>query len=70
MKTLRYTFWQDGDFFIGFLNDYPDYETQGYSKDELIENLKSLLVDIESDEVPFIKKVEELVIAWWKGVIW
>ncbi|MCY7344995.1 MAG: hypothetical protein LH614_02150 [Pyrinomonadaceae bacterium] len=63
MKTLRYTFWQDGNFFIGFLNDYPDYETQGYSKDELIENLKSLLADIESDEVPFIKKVEELVIA-------
>ncbi len=63
MKTLRYTFWQDGEFFIGFLNDYPDYETQGYSKDELIENLKSLLLDVESNEIPFIKKVEELVIA-------
>lgn len=40
MKTLRYTFWQDGEFFLGFLNDYPDYETQGHSKEELIENLK------------------------------
>ncbi len=63
MKTLRYTFWQDGEFFLGFLNDYPDYETQGYSKEELIENLKDLLKDIESSEIPFIKKVEELVIA-------
>jgi len=54
MKTIKYTFWQDGEFFIGFLNDYPDYETQGYSKEELFENLKSLLADIESKEIPFI----------------
>ena len=63
MKTVQYTFWQDGEFFLGYLNEYPDYETQGYSKDELIENLKSLLLDVESNEIPFIKKVEELVIA-------
>lgn len=63
MRTMQYTFWQDGDFFIGYLNDYPDYQTQVYSKEELIENLKDLLNDLESEEVPFIKKVEELVIA-------
>ena len=63
MKKIKYTFWQDGEFFIGFLNDYPDYETQGFSKEELLENLKSLLKDIESEEIPFIRKVEELAIA-------
>ena len=63
MRTLEYTFWQDGEFFIGHLNDYPEYETQGYSKDELIENLKDLLIDLESSEVPFIRKVEELVLT-------
>ncbi len=63
MRLLKYTFWQDGEFFIGFLNDYPDYETQGFSKEELLENLKSLLIDIESNEIPFIRKVEELAIA-------
>jgi len=63
MRTLKYTFWQDGDFFIGYLNDYPAYQTQGYSKEELLENLKDLLSDIESGEVPFIRKVEEMVIA-------
>jgi predicted RNase H-like HicB family nuclease len=63
MKTIKYTFWQDGEFFIGFLNDYPDYETQGYSKDELLENLKSLLEDIESNEIPFIRKVEEFSVT-------
>ncbi len=63
MRTLKYTFWQDGEFFIGHLNEYPDYETQGFSKEELLENLKSLLNDIESGEVPFIRRVEELVVA-------
>lgn len=63
MRTLEYTYWQDGEFFIGHLNEFPDYETQGYTKDELIENLKELLLDLESGEIPFIKKVEELVLA-------
>jgi len=63
VNTVQYTFWQDDEFFIGYLNDYPDYETQGYSKDELMQNLKGLLKDIESEEIPFIRKVEELALA-------
>ena len=63
MEKRQFTYWQDGEFFLGFLNDYPDYQTQSFSKEELIENLKDLLKDLESGEVPFIKKVEELVVA-------
>jgi len=63
MRTLKYTFWQDGEFFLGYLNDYPEYETQAYSKDELRENLRAMLVDLESGEVPFVRRVEELAIA-------
>ena len=46
MRTLEYTYWQDGEYFLGHLNEYPDYETQAYSKEELIENLKDLLADL------------------------
>lgn len=63
MRSIKFTFWQDGDHFIGFLNDYPDYRTQGMSKDELVENLKDLLTDLESGEVPYVHKVEELRVA-------
>lgn len=63
MRTVKYTFWRDGEFFLGFLNEYPEYWTQGYSKDELMENLKDLLIDLESGEVPFIRKVEEMAVA-------
>jgi len=63
MKTVKFTSWQDGEFFIGFLNEYPDYQTQGLHKQELVENLKDLLIDFESDQVPYIRKVEELLVA-------
>jgi predicted RNase H-like HicB family nuclease len=63
MRSVKYTFWQDGDFFLGYWNEYPDYLTQGYSKDELLENLKDLLSDLESGEVPYVRKVEEIAVA-------
>jgi hypothetical protein len=63
MKTINYTYWKDGIFFLGYLNDYPDYQTQGFSKEELINNLKDILKDVESDEIPYLRKVEELVLT-------
>ncbi|MBA3319845.1 MAG: type II toxin-antitoxin system HicB family antitoxin [Pyrinomonadaceae bacterium] len=63
MRTVQYTFWQDGEFFIGHLNEFPDYQTQAHSKEELLENLRDLLADVESGEVPFIRKVEEMAVA-------
>ena len=63
MKTAKFTYWQDGDYYLGFLNDYPEYQTQGMSKEELVENLRDLLADLESGEVPYIRKVEELVLT-------
>jgi len=63
MKTTKFTYWRDGDFYLGFLNEYPDYQTQGMSKEELVHNLKDLLVDLESGEIPYVRKVEDLVVA-------
>ncbi len=63
MRTVKFTYWQDGGYYLGFLNDYPDYHTQGMSKEESISNLKDLLSDLESGEVPYVRKVEELVVA-------
>ena len=59
MRTMKYTYWKEDNYYIGYLNDYPDYHTQALSKEELIDSLK----DIESDEIPYIRKVEELVFA-------
>ena len=63
MQTLKFTYWKDGEYYLGFLNDYPDYETQGMSKEELVSNLRDLLVDLKSGDVPYVRKVEDLVVA-------
>ena len=55
--------WQDGDMFVGYLEEYPDYWTQGESLDELRENLTELFHDVNSGELPGIRKVDELVIS-------
>ncbi len=59
----RFLFWQDGRFWIGYLEEYPDYMTQGETFDELKENLKSLFEDIQSDEIPSIIRAGEIEIA-------
>ena len=48
MKTKRFVYYQDGDMFIGWPEDFPDYRTQGKTLDELNENLKDLYKDVEA----------------------
>lgn len=46
MSTVQFVRWQDGDFWIGYLQDYPDYLTQGETLEELEENLHDIFRDI------------------------
>ena len=62
MLTIKFVHWQDGDSFLGYLVDYPDYWTQGASFDDLKEHLLDLFRDLTSGELPGIRKVDELVI--------
>jgi hypothetical protein len=50
-------------FSLGYFEDYPDYMTQGKTFEELRENLKDLYEDLASGVDPYIKKVDELVLA-------
>lgn len=63
MKHVSFTYWVDGDYYIGYLNDFPDYWTQGISLEELTNNLKALFEDVETEGIPYIRHVSELVIA-------
>jgi predicted RNase H-like HicB family nuclease len=36
--------------------------TQGITKEELIENLREMLRDINSSEIPYIRRVEEMAV--------
>jgi hypothetical protein len=62
MQTIISVHWQDGDAFLGYLPDYPDYWTQGDSLDDLKDHLVDLYRDLTSGEVPGIRKVDELFV--------
>ncbi len=63
MTRIRFVRWKEEDFHLGYFEDYPDYLTQGVSYEELVENLKDLYKDLASGSIPFLKKVEELVVV-------
>ena len=42
MQTVKYVFWQEDDAWLGYLQDYPDYWTQGTSLEDLKEYLRDL----------------------------
>ncbi|MBE0663969.1 MAG: type II toxin-antitoxin system HicB family antitoxin [Bacteroidales bacterium] len=60
---IKYSFWQEGDFWLGHIEEYPDYMTQGETLEELKENLKDIYRDLKSDKIPTVRKTGELEIA-------
>jgi predicted RNase H-like HicB family nuclease len=55
---LLYTYWQDGDYFVGFLNDYPDDSTQGLSLAELEEALVEVY-EIRQEEKKHLAEIRK-----------
>ena len=48
---------------LGYLEEYPDYMTQGATLQELRENLKDIYKDLTDGHIPGVRKVSELQIA-------
>ncbi len=63
MKSIRFVYWQEENMWLGYLEDYPDYMTQGETLEELQENLKDIFNDISGGHIPGVRKVAELQIA-------
>ena len=63
MQTAKYVHWQDGDKFLGYFVDYPDYWTQGDSFDDLKDHLVDLYQDLTGGQIPGIRKVDELAVS-------
>ena len=63
MSRVRYVHWQDGEMWLGYLEEFPDYLTQGETLPELEENLRDLYRDLTSGEIPGVRRVAELSIG-------
>lgn len=62
MESVKYIYWQDQGQWLGYLQDYPDYWTQGESLEDLEAHLRDLHDDVTSGEIPNIRKLAELTL--------
>ena len=51
-ETVKIVVWQDDAAWLGYLQEYPDYWTQGTTLDDLREHLVDLYRDVTSGEIP------------------
>lgn len=63
MNPRAFTYWQDGRHWLGFLDEFPDYLTQGESLEDLKAHLVSLYADLTSGEIPCVRRRGELEVA-------
>ena len=47
---------------LGYLEEFPDYMTQGETLDELKENLRDIFHDLTDGYIPFVRHMAELEI--------
>lgn len=63
MKNTSYVYWQDGDMWLGYFEEFPDYMTQGESLAELEENLRDIYADVTSGAISNVRRRAELAVA-------
>ena len=54
---------KEKEWFIGHIQEYPDYESQGKTMDELKENLIEIYKDIQNGLVPDAEPFQILEVA-------
>lgn len=63
MKNVGFTYWQDGNDWIGYLDEFPEYQTQGTSLENLKEHLADLHKDLTSGVIPNVRRHAQLELA-------
>ena len=59
----KYVYYKEDNIFIGYLDEFPDYRTQGQAIEELEENLKDIFHELNSGNIPHVRHVAELEIG-------
>lgn len=51
MASVRYVYWQEDDAWLGYLEEHPDYWTQGEFLEDLLEHLRDLYLDLSQGKI-------------------
>ena len=62
MHIVKIVIWQDGDTWLGYLQEYPDYWTQGERVEDVKEHLRDLHADLSAGAIPGARRVEDLIV--------
>ena len=65
METKKFIYYQEEDMIVGWLEEYPDYRTQGETMQELEENLIDIYKDLSYGHIP-CQNAEVEAKAWHK----
>ena len=63
METIKFVYYQEDGMWIGWLEEYPDYKSQGETLDELKDNLKDIYQDITTGKIPNVREYGEIVVG-------
>jgi predicted RNase H-like HicB family nuclease len=62
-KAIKYIYWKEGKMWLGYLEEFPDYWSQGSNRKELQKNLKDIFEELTSGRIPGVRRAAELQIA-------
>jgi predicted RNase H-like HicB family nuclease len=62
MAAVKFVYWEEDGVWLGYLQEYPDYWTQGETLDDLQDHLRDLYQDITGGQIQGVRRVAELQI--------
>jgi len=63
VSAVKVVVWKEDAVWVGYLQDYPDYWTQGDSLEDLRTHLRDLYTDLTGGAIPGVRRVEDLPVS-------
>ncbi|MCY4536156.1 MAG: type II toxin-antitoxin system HicB family antitoxin [Bryobacterales bacterium] len=63
MRTTKIVYWEEDGSWIGCLQEFPDYWTQGDTWEDLESHLRDLYADLTSGDLLGIRRVADIAVA-------
>ena len=63
MEKKKFVYYQEDNMWVGWLEEFPDYRTQGETLEELKDNLRDIYEEITSGRIPYVRHIGELEVT-------
>lgn len=63
VRTTKFVYRQEDEWWLGYLDEFPDHRTQGKTREDLEEHSRDLYADLTSGELPGVRHVADLTLA-------